>query len=124
MYKRLPRWVDINALRRCYLEMLELVALPEDPDGSGRYEKAKAYFEVNGLSFRVTNDFRRLVNNGWCDVYVDSIKSVVQDATEEEAEGHVWVSWHGRHFDAEVPGGVSRPGKLPVYIRMKWVPEE
>ena len=66
------------------------------------------------------------INNSECDYFADHIitaypKAQIRTSEDYEPEmpvGHVWVEYHGRHYDAECPNGVKNPLNLPIFRRV------
>jgi hypothetical protein len=62
------------------------------------------------------------INNGLCDYFATAILERFPKAREECSEfyeapvGHVWVSYEGRHYDAQAPEGVDRWSDLPIFL--------
>ncbi len=62
------------------------------------------------------------INSGLCDYFAMEIQERVPYAKEECSEiynapvGHVWVSYKGRHYDAQAPDGVSDWSQLPIFL--------
>lgn len=80
-------------------------------------QKAVRKFYIN------QRNIPRTINEGWCEEFAGYVEDHLDGVSVEEAEGHLWVKWNGRHYDAECLEGVEHPKDLPVYKRMKWDPE-
>jgi hypothetical protein len=69
------------------------------------------------------------INNGWCHGFAVSIANRLGPAativnslhryTNGTFPGHWWVEYHGLHFDAETPEGVSDPKQMQYHRRMR-----
>jgi len=63
------------------------------------------------------------INTGSCDNFADSVLDEAKHCgldvslREDENVGHIWVVYKGRHYDAEVPKGVSDWKELPIIKR-------
>lgn len=66
------------------------------------------------------------INNGKCEDFAFAVENLAKEAginpdeihwysSPEEWPGHVWLSYQGRHYDAETPEGVDRPVDLTMF---------
>jgi hypothetical protein len=69
------------------------------------------------------------INNGWCWVFaIKWAEKLGPDAKVVNSSdhyrhgtfpGHSWVEYHGLHFDAETPDGVSDPRQMQYHRRLR-----
>ncbi len=69
------------------------------------------------------------INNGWCFGFACSLADqlgpdakVVNSLTQYKDRtfpGHSWVEYHGLHYDAETPDGVTEPCLMQYHIRLR-----
>lgn len=69
------------------------------------------------------------VNNGWCMAFANRLAerlgkdAKVVDSTHHYKQGtfpgHSWVEYHGMHYDAETPDGVSDPKQMQYHKRLR-----
>lgn len=71
----------------------------------------------------------RDINNGWCDEFAKSVRDTLSysdnisicsygfDSNGYTSYAHKWISYDGKHYDAECPEGVKNPSELPIFQR-------
>ena len=65
------------------------------------------------------------INSGLCsdfasivwDNFGRAMKLEFEEAYDEYGCGHTWLSYMGKHYDAEAVDGVADPRHLPIFIR-------